>query len=179
MTGIARIGLWLLLAAGCAGPVLAQKVKGSGKASEAVSSPADLEKRVRRLEYDVEDLQERVSFRVAHLDCNTGKYDEFMLDTSSLVFFAACTSIEPYLEGHRLTFTIGNPHAFDFSQLKGSLRYGRSVHDPSLKSIELTPLETIRSGSWTRMMVTVNPSAPEELRFLSLSLGARVSSSTR
>jgi len=49
-----------------------------------------------------------------------------MFDNGALVFFAACTKIEPYLEGHKITISIGNPHAFNFSNVKGALSYGKS-----------------------------------------------------
>ena len=140
---------------------------------------ADPERRLKVLEFQVKSLQSRVAYRSAGLDCNTGKYDEFLFKRGSLVFFAACTKIEPYLEGHRITLSIGNPHSFNFSNVKGALNYGTDWADSIEKKIDISITETIRSASWTSVTITVNPSKTEDMRYLELSLNAETAGATR
>lgn len=151
----------------------------SGQTPKATQPPADLERRVRVLEFQMKSIERRVSHRFAELDCNSGKYDEFMFETGALVFFAACTKIEPYLEGHKITISIGNPHAFNFSNVKGELRYGKDVFDSLERKVEVSIAESIRAGTWNRIMVTVNPSKAEDLRYLGLTLNAETAGATR
>ena len=98
------------------------------------STVQELEKKLQLLEMRVNGLQGRVSYRLATLDCNSGKYDEFLLDTGNLTFFAACSKIEPYLEGHRVTISVGNPYAFSFRNIRGKLGYGKDFADALIKA---------------------------------------------
>ena len=148
----------------------------------AALNAQEIETRVRVLEFQLKALQERVrASRSATLDCNSGKYDEFLFQTGSLIFFAACTKIEPYLEGHRITVNIGNPHSFNFSNVKGSLQYGKDVLEVIKKNqkVDVSVMDTIRSGSWNTITVIVNPSKPEDMRYLYLELSAEAAESMR
>lgn len=144
-----------------------------------ISSAEDIEKRIRSIESQVRSLQDRVAFRSATLDCNTGKYDEFLFNTGALVFFAACTKIEPYLEGHRIAVTVGNPHAFNFSNVKGAFHFGKDWLDSVVKKVEVSVTEAIRGASWTTITIIVNPSQAEDMRYLSLSLNAETAGAVR
>lgn len=154
-------------------------VAANGQTPKSTQPSVDIERRVRMLEFQMKSIERRISHRFAELDCNSGKYDEFMFDTGALVFFAACTKIEPYLEGHKITISIGNPHAFNFSNVKGELRYGKDVFDSIERKVEVSMTESIRAGTWNTIMVTVNPSKAEDLRYLGLTLNAATASATR
>jgi len=143
------------------------------------AQPGDLERRIQILENQIKSLNRRVAFRFAELNCNSGKYDEFMFDSGALVFFAACTKIEPYLEGHKITISIGNPHSFNFSNVKGTLSYGRDLVDSLERRVEVSITETIRAGTWNTIVVTVNPSKAEDMRYLGLTLEASTAGSGR
>jgi hypothetical protein len=146
---------------------------------EAASINQDYERRINSLEAQISNLQNRVAYKFATLDCNTGKYDEFQFASGTLAYFAACTKIEPYLEGHKITISIGNPYAFAFSNVKGNLNYGKDWSDVANKKVEVNFNESLRGGAWNSLVVTVNPSKPEEMRLLYLNLSAQTASSGR
>lgn len=147
--------------------------------SPPMSATQDIEKRLKAIEFQVKSLQDRVAFRSATLDCNTGKYDEFLFNTGVLVFFAACTKIEPYLEGHRITVSVGNPHSFNFSNVKGALNYGKDWVNSLEKKVDVSITDAIRGASWTTVTIIVNPSKAEDMRYLSLSLNAETAGASR
>ena len=140
-----------------------------------------IEQRLRLLEIKVESLENRVANRFATLDCNSGKYDEFLFGNGTLIFFAACTNIEPYLEGHRITLNIGNPHSFNFSNVKGTLNYGTNIWEAFAgeKKVEVSVNETIRGGSWNTINIIINPSKVEDMRYMHLQLEATTASPAR
>jgi hypothetical protein len=153
--------------------------------AQAVNQPALMD-RIKNLETQVQTLQSRLSSvsnrvpaRWASLDCNSGKYDEFLFNDGHLPLFAACTNIEPYLEGHRIRITVGNPHSFNFSNVKGTLGYGKTVFDAFDRKVEVSTTEVFRAGTWTVIVVNINPSKAEDLRSLVLELSAATASSTR
>lgn len=115
------------------------------------------------------------------LNCNTGNFSEFLLQSSGLLFFGACKNIEPYLEGHRITIQIGNPHTFNFNNVKGSLMYGENIWS-SLSDghqVDINTINAIRAGSWETFTIIINPSRPEQMRYLTLHLKAESVEATR
>jgi hypothetical protein len=77
----------------------------TGKNASKQEQPAalqDQEQRIQALEAQLKFLQSRVPYKYASLDCNGGKYDELQAAGGTLVFFVACTKVEPFLEGHRI-----------------------------------------------------------------------------
>ena len=131
-----------------------------------------LESRVRLLEARLSSLEARVPSKFASLDCISGKYDEFMLQSNNLVFFASCKKIEPYLEGYKVTIQVGNPHAFNFSNVKGELGHGEDLFNAFSNKSEITTSEIIRAGTWQELTVIVNPSTAKQMRSLILELSA-------
>lgn len=168
-----------LLSAALLAPVAAVAQSEKPARQDSTSVVSDLQRRIESLERRVNALNSRVTYRFAVLDCNSGKYDEFLMTTSVLPLFASCTKIEPYLEGHRIILSIGNPHSFHFNQVKGSLNYGKDVADSFGRHAEVLPTDGIRAGSWTTVIILVNPSRPEEMRYLSLEIGAQMAVPTR
>lgn len=130
----------------------------------------ELEKRVERLETEVRILSVRIPYRTATLDCDNGRYAEFLPESSSIVLFASCAKIEPYLEGHQVTLNIGNPSTFNLNNISGNLYYGKDIVDAFSRSVPVSTTESLRFGVWTRIVVTVNPSKAEDMRHLELSI---------
>jgi hypothetical protein len=157
---------------------VAQQPRQNNPGTQA-SVTDDHERRIKLLEAQVRSLQTRTTYRYAALDCNTGKYDEFLFLSGNLVFLASCTKIEPYLEGHRVTISVGNPHFFNFSNVKGTHSYGKDWADAIERNVEVSMTDSIRAGSWTTVTVIINPSKPEQLRYLGLELNAQSASATR
>jgi hypothetical protein len=136
----------------------------------APAPTADLERRVRVLEAQVRGLQERVQYKGASLDCNSKVYTEFQFLDSTLVFFAVCTNIEPYLEGHKVTVKVNNPYGVRFSGIEGTLGYGKTQTESFEKTVDISTVESLAPGEWTTFVTTINPSKPEDLRFVELNL---------
>ena len=140
---------------------------------QSFPSVAELQRSVKVIELQLENLQGRVASKYAPLDCNTGNFTEFQLQTGSLPFLANCTKIEPYLEGHKVTVNIGNPYTFAFSKVQGFRYYGRDLTEALKSAKEVSITETLKSGAWTTIVITVNPSKVEDMRFLLLELEAK------
>ncbi len=136
----------------------------------------ELEKQIGILREQIRILRSAITnlmpSRTAYLDCNSKKYVELRFAEGALVFFAACVNVEPYLEGHKVHLRIGNPHSFDFSDLKGRLHYGKTFEDAFNQEVEVSPTETLRGGTWLLVTVIINPSKPEDLREVWLELDA-------
>jgi hypothetical protein len=169
---VAAIGLGLLFWA-------SSNAQGSKPATPQPPSTIELLKRLEFLEYRVAALESRTASRWASIDCNTQNYDEFLLDSSHLPFFAACTKVEPFLEGFRITLRIGNPHSFSFNNVTGTFYFGNPAPSTPLKEQKFSALEGLRAGTWTTVVITVNPAKAEELRKVFLSLSATSSESQR
>jgi hypothetical protein len=152
---------------------------GSSLAQTPKPTVEDLERRIRSLELQVRGLQTRTATKYASVDCNTGKFDEFQFSGGTLILFASCTKIEPYLEGHRITLSIGNPHSFSFSNVKGNLSYGKDWVEALERQVEVSLVDPLRAGAWTTINVTVNPSKPEQMRYIGLELNSQTAVSTR
>lgn len=149
------------------------------KSARLVPVNDELTKRVEQLEYMVEKLWERVPGRYAQLDCDTHKYNELLPLSGSLPLFASCRSIEPYLEGHKVTISIGNPHSFSFYDIKGTIKYGMNLIDSIENSAEANFTQPLAAGSWTTVVVTVNPSKAEEMRYIALTMDIGGTHATR
>lgn len=117
----------------------------------------------------LENIESRVEGSYASLNCNTGATDGLMMRMPKIQMFARCEKVEPYLEGHRITVQIGNPYTFVFSGIKGELRYGKEW---GRSKVAVDYPGDIHPGNWQNVVVTINPSAPEELRVLHLRLEA-------
>jgi len=166
-----------LLMAGPCTPVEAQPAPPKGQRAPAEQRSvtdrlADLEQQLATLRSRVNTLSRRIGYDLASLDCNSKKYVEFRFEDSHLIFFASCKAIEPYLEGHKVQISIGNPHSFNFSNVKGNLGYGKTIVGAADQKVEISLTESIRAGSWHTITVIVNPSKAEDMRELILELKA-------
>jgi hypothetical protein len=98
--------------------------------------PQPLEQRVADLEIQLKVFQTLVFQLIprpsAKLDCASQNFSS--IGTSSLPLFVACERIEPYLEGHKVTFKVGNPFNADLKGLRATLSYARPSCRQSLPS---------------------------------------------
>jgi len=100
----------------------------------------------------------------ASVDCSAGSYEEIKAINSFLVFFVACENIESYDDGYRATITIGNPHSFGFTRVKGVLSYGESLATALVNErqrVQFTAGTDLRPGTWIHIQV---PIAAAELK---------------
>jgi hypothetical protein len=162
--------LGLLIANHAFGQTPAPAVPKPVTPKPATTETAQLEAKARVLEVQVRSLQSRVRYKGASLDCDSKGFTEFQLETSTLVFLAACSNIEPYLEGHKITIDVSNPYAIRFSTLSGTLGYGKTPEQSFERTTEVTTTQSLAPGVWTPITIIVNPSKPEDLRYLELNL---------
>jgi hypothetical protein len=150
------------------------------KAEQATTkASSELEGRIAKLETAVEmleakllgqrgiqnDIPLRVPSRGAFLDCDSGGYSESLPDNGHLLFLISCETVEPYLEGYRITLAIGNPHSVSFKNAKGTFGYGEELYEAVVKQkISWSTTDQIRSGAWNRVQVTINPASAKDLR---------------
>ena len=124
----------------------------------------------------LELLEDRFDRPAATLDCKSTGFYSFVMKSPKLQMFASCENVEPYLEGHKITFKIGNPHSFSFGGISGELTYGKGY--PYSKT-EISFAGVLVSGAWTTVTVTVSPSKPEDLRILFVTISANIVMPTR
>jgi hypothetical protein len=126
------------------------------------------------LQLQVNGLQSRVQYKGATLDCDSKQYTEFQLSNGTLVFLAACTNIEPYLEGFKVTVEVNNPYSVRFSNLSGTLGYGKTFEESLDRTVEVSTTAALAPGVWTPITVNVNPAKAEDLRFIEFNLTVKM-----
>jgi hypothetical protein len=112
----------------------------------------------------------------ATLDCKGKGFSSFIMKTPKLQMFASCENVEPYLEGHKVTLKIGNPHSFSFGGISGELTYGKGY---PYSTTEISFAGVLVSGAWTTLTVTISPSKPEDLRTMFATISATTAIATR
>lgn len=162
-----------------AGSLLCSHSYTAAQTNPKAGIPPEVELRLKEIEGRINNIVRRMPYSSATLNCDTKRYAEFVLEGSAIVLFASCVKIEPYLEGHQVTVDIGNPTSFNLSGISGTLQYGKDLLDAFTRSVPVSTTDTIRSGSWTRVLVTVNPSKPELMRHFEFSLSAQTVAPTR
>ena len=93
-----------------------------------------------------------------------------------LQMFSSCENVEPYLEGHKITFKIGNPHSFSFGGISGEVTYGKGY---PYSTTEISFAGVLVSGAWTTLTVIISPSKPEDLRSMFAIISANTAIPTR
>ncbi len=87
-------------------------------------------------------------------------------------------SVEPYLEGFKVVFRIGNLTSADLGRVTGKVQWGKpgwfekgNKEAPAgkLKDKEFT-VASLRAGAYTNVEVIVTPAEPDEVRLMSVSL---------
>src|SRR5437660_7322103 len=199
------------IAAKCVGGLALTLLYGCQPTSEPKAEPppdlAQLQQNVAELQRAVANLSSTLAaqssdimtfkfeFEMLHdktvmIDVSTPEYQ--CIDTNTGKFLISCDNVQPYAQGQKLTFRIGNPNLVTFSGFKLHAKWGRraptypadnqqpnavgtwqtatarwrqSLHDKDIEStIELKP------GIWNTVQFVVSPATPEELDYLALSM---------
>jgi hypothetical protein len=102
----------LLLLCLVSSPVLAQQ------RPEKPQTPAEcldaLEAFRHMTQLRLSSLDDLTSTLYARLDCDNGVFGYLGMKGTGLTFLVACTKLEPYLEGYRLSLSVGNPYSLRF-----------------------------------------------------------------
>lgn len=150
-------------------------------AQDKTTSEPTLQERLEDLEEKVAALEAVVSFleepsvltpgSITYVDCSTHEYQEVMpAGTRIFAVLVMCDRIEPYLEGHRATVRVANPHSLALANLSGSFRHGKESIDVLSRQLPLPTLTALRPGDSVSLDVIVNPSTASDMRHIAIDL---------
>lgn len=143
---------------------------------------AALKKEVGRLNFTVFQLQSKLdSTSKVELDPTTPHQFQ-RLDTSNGTFLVSLESIEPYLDGYRVVFNLGNPSAASYNGYTLKVRWGPAYDwskyseesyakwEKAVREREIPYTDSLRAGTWNRAVFIASPTAKDELGFVQISL---------
>jgi hypothetical protein len=118
------------------------------------------------------DFYKTISFDVSE----PGKFQR--LDTNNGTLLISLKDAQPYLNGYKINFNVGNPSSATYNGFKAKLRWGKALSDgmdygewqKSLHDKEMTFVESLSPGTWNRIIVHLAPATSEELGTLQLSI---------
>ncbi|HWZ95029.1 MAG TPA: hypothetical protein VNW30_07530 [Opitutaceae bacterium] len=131
-----------------------------------------------QLKADVKKDEEAVLFLLAKItEIDGGKPASLSATTKGFElakteygsFLISLVNVEPYLDGFRVTLSIGNPLDADISDGTISINYGTSSTDAH-NSVSQTIEQPIAGGHWTEVVIMVAPAKAEQLNYLGISL---------
>jgi hypothetical protein len=151
--------------------------------STACERSTGLEERVKAVELDLAVTQMKLSAVEASVVDTPAIVrtdgDHFSVARHSLgAATVSVQSVEPYLEGFKVVFQLGNLTTADLEDVKVKVQWGKpgwfeqaSKEAPvgQLKEKTLTGA-TLRAGAYSSVEVVIAPAAPDEVRQLSVSL---------
>jgi hypothetical protein len=138
------------------------------------------------LEYRVNFLSEK--YKKVYLDISEKGFDR--IDSNLGTFLVIVDDVKPYANGYKLKLRIGNPYFASFNGIKITIEWGKELpilppdadadkfkqwekvykeHEESIKIKEITIVEQLAPGTWTRVEITLYPATKEELGYLNLS----------
>jgi len=110
------------------------------------------------------------------------------LTTDSGFFLIAINNVEPYLDGYKVTFSIGNPFSATYKNLKINVTWGKRLLDAlagkekdpdafmnwqhNLHQKELSIPDELLPASWNRVKLVLTPAKSDDLGYISLTLNA-------
>jgi hypothetical protein len=84
-------------------------------------------------------------------------------------FLVSLINVEPYLDGFKVTLSIGNPLDADVTDGTISIKFGTSATD-SLSTVSQAIDQPIAGGRWTDVVVAIAPARAEQLGYMGVSL---------
>lgn len=128
----------------------------------------DMAVRLDVLETWLADVDGRTGQGAATLDCANGGFSEVTAAATPLTFLVTCSQLEPYLEGYRLTLTIGNPFAMQFDGISAKVGYGENLLKSYTQTTETQSTAVLRPGLWTTINVVINRVAAKDVRVIAI-----------
>ena len=83
--------------------------------------------------------------------------------------------VEPYLDGYKVSFRIGNPSTANLNGLQATVEWGQAATDsagattPPTKSVDVKFTDTIRAGAWSLVTANIAPAKAEDIRRIGIS----------
>jgi len=123
-----------------------------------------------KTEFDMRELF-RKSEGMAWLRPSDSGYSVVGFDLGKLTI--AIKDVQPFANGSKVTFRVGNPLASDINGFKASLRWG-SVDDKGLpipgeaKTKDVQFAETLKGGEWTTVSTILDGILPDKLGYVTV-----------
>jgi hypothetical protein len=115
-----------------------------------------------------DDLGQLTGYLSPTLDCNAGGFSFITMKNSGLSFLASCEKIEPYLEGFKITISIGNPYSMRFDQFSAAIGYGDTLYAAYTRKQSISSLAPLASGAWNTITATINQISAKDVRYIVL-----------
>lgn len=148
--------------AGCSkhdSAVMERLVAAEKAASAAQSASDDLRNQIAALRLAVNEQGESPAF----VSADESGYG--IINTRHGRLVASVESAAPYLDGFKVTLSIGNLTSADFDGAKVHLMWGEK---PNEKAFNIT--DTIRAGAFNNVTVVMSPAKPADLKLFSVGL---------
>jgi hypothetical protein len=131
-----------------------------------------------RLKADVKKDEDAVLFllakineangtKAASLSGTTQGFELARTDYGS--FLVSVGNIEPYMDGYKVTLSIGNPLDADITDGTISIKFGTSPTD-TLGTVSQAINQPIVGGHWTDEVIMIAPAKAEQLDYMGVSL---------
>ena len=167
----------------------ASSVTGTKEPAPSISA---LEERVSALEKKVAALESSVSFNSFLVSQKQEKHPSIQLDPSAhtfqmldgddSTFLISVRNVTPYLNGYRVTLSVGNPEDATFSNVTFNIRWAKAYDyshytadsyqkwQKSVNEKEITLNTNLLPGSWNTVNIDLVPCAADETGFMELSM---------
>jgi len=143
-----------------------------------------LQTEVSQLQTNVWTLQNTLNgYKTAVFDATAPKgYQPLQSNTGQ--FLVVLDGTDPYLDGYRLKFEIGNPYSASFRGLEITLKWGMSFNrfsesksptqyskwQRSLRSKQVTLTQDLEPATWNNVNIVVSPAKPDQLSYIEISM---------
>ena len=152
---------------------LEQKLKDTNAKISALQTELDVQKaRIDEIAvHQIFDEDERLNGKMAFLTPGSSGYSVIRFKLGVLI--VRFIDVKPFANGSKVTLEFGNTLAVSVTELKVTLDYGK-VGDKGfplsgeIKTKEMTFVETLNSGAWTKVTVVLDGVPPTDLGFVSV-----------
>lgn len=159
----------------------------------------ELQHRIILVEHRLQATQDKLwsipNYDNIFIDVSEKGFDR--IDANLGTFFIVLDDVQPYADGYKISLRIGNPHFIKYSGIKMKVEWGkRRPPSPNpadfpkegeflpkytewmqsedewkkqSKTKELSFVETLEAGAWTKIEITLSPATKEEIGHLRLS----------
>lgn len=133
-----------------------------------------LKKEIKTLKSSIINLEETLKNLSADVHCkrfgifNAKNLDGYNnIETECGIFPVSIKEVKPYLKGHKITFSIGNPHYAKHENYKIKIRFSLKEE---IQEKEFFSTKPLCAGKWTDIECFINPSTLDELELFILNL---------
>lgn len=140
-----------------------------------------IDKRLSELYWKVMFMESDINSRnTATLDPVQKGYS--VVNTNSGMLLVSVNQVDPYLDGYKITYHIGNPMFMTFNGFRLTVKYGRQFDakkdgidkfeswQKSLKEISSDLTDQLSPGSWNKVELIIPSTKAEDIRYLEVAI---------